>query len=130
MAADSLLKSSLKIYAPLDGRRVTITDSLANPAQRLNTLAKLSSPLATRESLLADQISLYPSPTAWDVHINALQELSATVVTMYDLTGRPLLTKQLSNGHFNVVSFPTGGYSVAVSFQGRVVYKRLMRTDL
>jgi hypothetical protein len=130
MAADSLLKSSMEIYAPLDGRRVATTDSLANLAQSLNTLAKLSSPLATRESLLADHISLYPSPTAGDVHIEAPQELRATAVTIYDLTGRAVLTTQLRNGHFNVAALPTGLYSVALSFPGRVVYKRLIRAEL
>ena len=130
MAADSLLKSSLEIYAPLDGRRVATTDSLVNLAQSLNTLAKLSSPLATRGGTLASQISLYPSPTAGDVRIEAPQKFRATVVTVYDLTGRAMLTTQLSNGHFNVASLPAGLYSVALSLQGRVVYKRLLKSEL
>ncbi|WP_460503150.1 SGNH/GDSL hydrolase family protein, partial [Hymenobacter agri] len=64
VAADSLLKGSLEMYAPLDGRRVANTDSLANLAQSTNTLARLSGPLAVRESAFAAQISLYPNPTA------------------------------------------------------------------
>ena len=44
LAADSLLKSSLELYAPLDGRRAAIPDSLANLAQSTNTLARLSGP--------------------------------------------------------------------------------------
>ncbi len=41
LAADSLLKSSLELYAPLDGRRVAATDSLANFAQSLNRLIRV-----------------------------------------------------------------------------------------
>ena len=38
LAADSLLKSSLELYAPLDGRRTATPDSLANLAQSTNVL--------------------------------------------------------------------------------------------
>jgi lysophospholipase L1-like esterase len=38
LAADSLLKSSLELYAPLDGRRTAAPDSLANLAQSMNGL--------------------------------------------------------------------------------------------
>jgi lysophospholipase L1-like esterase len=41
LAADSLLKSSLELYAPLDSRRTAAPDSLANLAQSLNTLVLL-----------------------------------------------------------------------------------------
>ncbi|MGI4823846.1 MAG: GDSL-type esterase/lipase family protein [Janthinobacterium lividum] len=44
MAADSLLKSSLELYAPLDGRRTSTPDSLANLAQSTNTLARVGGP--------------------------------------------------------------------------------------
>jgi lysophospholipase L1-like esterase len=48
LAADSLLKSSLELYAPLDGRRRTQPDSLSNLAQSTNGLLRLASPrLAT-----------------------------------------------------------------------------------
>ncbi|RZK61747.1 MAG: hypothetical protein EOO59_04300 [Hymenobacter sp.] len=38
LAADSLLKSSLELYAPLDGRRTAAPDSLTNLAQSTNKL--------------------------------------------------------------------------------------------
>jgi len=42
LAADSLLKSSLELYAPLDGRRAAAPDSLANLAQSTNGLLNLA----------------------------------------------------------------------------------------
>jgi hypothetical protein len=42
LAADSLLKSSLELYAPLDGGRAAAPDSLANLAQSTNGLRKLA----------------------------------------------------------------------------------------
>ena len=41
LAADSLLKSSLELYAPLDGHRTAAPDSLANLAQSLNVLGSV-----------------------------------------------------------------------------------------
>jgi lysophospholipase L1-like esterase len=38
LAADSLLQSSLELYAPLDGRRTLVADSLTNLAQSTNCL--------------------------------------------------------------------------------------------
>jgi lysophospholipase L1-like esterase len=43
LAADSLLKSSLELYAPLDGRRTHLPDSLINLAQSTNHLLPLTS---------------------------------------------------------------------------------------
>ncbi|RZK62467.1 MAG: hypothetical protein EOO59_02475, partial [Hymenobacter sp.] len=40
LAADSLLQSSLELYAPLDGRRMAAPDSLANLAQSTNHLVR------------------------------------------------------------------------------------------
>jgi lysophospholipase L1-like esterase len=44
LAADSLLQSSLELYAPLDGRRRLAPDSLTNLAQSTNRLLALASP--------------------------------------------------------------------------------------
>lgn len=44
LAADSLLKSSLELYAPLDGRRVAAPDVLANLAQSTNVVVRVASP--------------------------------------------------------------------------------------
>jgi lysophospholipase L1-like esterase len=44
LAADSLLKSSLELYAPLDGRRRAAPDSLANLAQSTNELLQQPRP--------------------------------------------------------------------------------------
>jgi len=38
LAKDSLLKSSLELYAPLDGRKVSVSDPLINLAQSMNTI--------------------------------------------------------------------------------------------
>ncbi|RZK47888.1 MAG: secretion protein Por, partial [Hymenobacter sp.] len=63
LAADSLLKSSLELYAPLDGRRSAAPDSLANLAQSLNKLlAPRPAPNQKRERRSARRPLLLPNP--------------------------------------------------------------------
>lgn len=43
LAKDSLLKSSLELYAPLDGRKASVSDPLVNLAQSMNTIKEITS---------------------------------------------------------------------------------------
>jgi lysophospholipase L1-like esterase len=51
LATDSLLKSSLELYAPLDGRRQAAPDSLANLAQSTNVLVRATTPAPSQKRL-------------------------------------------------------------------------------
>lgn len=88
IARDSLLKSSLELFAPLDGKRVNLTDSLANLAQSTNSL------IVTRETVVAPiDFSLNKS------NINEKNELGYVVsyfVTQY--------ANQMDNATYSLVS--------------------------
>jgi len=127
MAADSLLKSSLELYAPLDGRRVVATDSLLNLAQSTNTLARVAGPLSERASLRAAQLSLYPSPATHEVHLSSPVALENQVVTFYDLAGRQVLTTRVQGGRLDLTALAPGSYLVAIKVDGELIYKRLVR---
>ncbi|MGI4875449.1 MAG: GDSL-type esterase/lipase family protein [Janthinobacterium lividum] len=129
MAADSLLKSSLEIYAPLDGRRIAATDSLANLAQSTNTVSKLAGPvaLAASASALAAQISLYPNPATSQVRLLAPISLEGTAVMLYDALGRVVLNTAVHNGTLNVGALPAGVYSVLLRVNDEAVHLRLVR---
>ena len=127
MAADSLLKSSLEIYAPLDGSRTVATDSLTNLAQSLNTLTRVSSPLATRESAQAAAISFYPNPSTGLVQVQAPRSLDGTLVQLFDVLGRVVLTAPVRQGRLDVSALPVGVYSLQFQLDGETVRKRLVR---
>ncbi|MCI1186995.1 GDSL-type esterase/lipase family protein [Hymenobacter sp. DH14] len=129
MAADSLLKGSLEIYAPLDGRRVATTDSLANLAQSTNTLARVSGPLAVRESAFAAQISLYPNPTAGLVSLAGPVALEGTPVTVFDVLGKAVLTTRLRGSQLDLRALAPGVYSVVLDTRDGQVHKRLVRQE-
>ncbi|MBH8567333.1 T9SS type A sorting domain-containing protein [Microvirga sp. STS02] len=127
LAADSLLKGSLEIYAPLDGRRVATTDSLANLAQSTNTLARISGPLAVRESAFAAQFSLYPNPTAGLVTIAGPVALEGTPAVVYDALGKAVLTTRLTSGRLNLSALAPGVYSLVLNTREGLVHKRVVR---
>lgn len=129
MAADSLLKGSLEIYAPLDGRRIATADSLANLAQSTNTLARVAGPLAGRESARAAQLSLYPNPSAGEVMLQGPTPLEGNTAIIYDLAGRRVLTTRVVNGRLNIAALPPGVYSLALTISGELVHKRLVRQE-
>jgi lysophospholipase L1-like esterase len=129
MAADSLLKSSQELYAPLDGRRVATSDSLANLAQSLNTLARVSSPLARRETALAATINFYPNPSTGELHLQAPTSLEGTAVVVYDLAGRVVLSTRVWHSQLSVAALPAGVYSVVFKVNGELIHKRLVRQD-
>ena len=128
MAADSLLKGSLEIYAPLDGRRVATADSLANLGLSTNTLSTVAGPLAVRESARAAQISLYPNPSAGAVTVLGLREPAAPVV-VYDVLGQAVLRTRLGQGQLDLTELRPGVYSVVISSQDGQIHKRVVRQD-
>ncbi|MGI4866533.1 MAG: GDSL-type esterase/lipase family protein [Janthinobacterium lividum] len=127
LAADSLLKSSLEIYAPLDGSRAATSDSLANLAQSTNVLARVATPLAARESAQAAAISLYPNPTTGEVLLQTPRSLDGTLVQLYDVLGRAVLAAPVRQGRLNVSALPAGVYSLVFELDGETVHKRLVR---
>ncbi|RTQ49688.1 T9SS type A sorting domain-containing protein [Hymenobacter gummosus] len=129
LAADSLLKSSLELYAPLDGRRVVSTDSLVNLAQSLNTLSRVSSPLAVRESAHSALVSLYPNPSTGELRLQAPLRLEGRPVTLYDLAGRRVLTTTVRNNRLSVAQLPAGVYSLVLQLDGETIHKRLVKQD-
>lgn len=129
MAADSLLKSSQELYAPLDGRRVASADSLTNLAQSTNVLTRVSSPLAARESARAALVGMFPNPTTGELTLQAPLRLEGTPVTVYDLAGRAVLSAPVRNGRLNVAALPAGVYTVTFRLGGEAIHKRLVKQD-
>lgn len=128
MAADSLLKSSLELYAPLDGSRTLATDSLTNLAQSLNTLSRVATlPLAARGSAQAAGISLYPNPSTGLLYLRGPGNLNGTTVQLFNGLGQLVLTTVVSQGNLDVSSLPQGVYTLQFQLAGETVRKRLVR---
>jgi lysophospholipase L1-like esterase len=128
MAADSLLKSSLELYAPLDGGRAVAADSLTNLAQSLNTLSRgAATPLAAHESAQAAAISLFPNPSTGLVQLRAPSSLNGVVVQLLNGLGQLVLTTSVRQGRLDLIGLPAGVYMLQFQLAGETVRKRLVR---
>ena len=128
MAADSLLKASLEIYAPLDGSRAVTTDSLTNLAQSLNTLSRVAStPLAARQGTAGAAVSLYPNPSTGLVQLRAPASLDGTVVQLLNALGQVVGTATVRQGRLDVSALPAGLYTLQFQLAGETVRQRLVR---
>jgi lysophospholipase L1-like esterase len=128
MAADSLLKSSLEVYAPLDGSRALAADSLTNLAQSLNALSRVaSSPLAAHESALAATISLYPNPSPGLVQVRTSSSLEGVVMQLFNGLGQLVLTTAARQGQLDLRALPAGVYTLQFQLAGETIRKRLVR---
>jgi lysophospholipase L1-like esterase len=128
MAADSLLKSSLEIYAPLDGSRTVAPDSLTNLAQSLNTLSYVAgTTLATTKQSKAAGLSLYPNPSTGLVQLRAPASLDGTVVQLLNMLGQVVGTATVRQGSLDVRALPAGLYTLQFQLAGETVRQHLVR---
>ncbi|WP_316825416.1 gliding motility-associated C-terminal domain-containing protein [Pedobacter miscanthi] len=105
LAKDSLLKSSLELYAPLDGKLVSVTDSLINLAQSTNTISEIS-------SVIPPSGLSYKTPNTYLINSN-ITPLAPTVtggISAYTIT--PILPTGLT---LNPVTGVISGIPAAAS---------------
>jgi hypothetical protein len=87
--AGDLLKSSLEIYAPLDGQQIVGNDALVNLAQSTNTLAEEANTLSTQDEIKkTGSFKVFPNPSKSNVFFQYnIKEPSAVEITLYNLIG-------------------------------------------
>ena len=110
MNAGAMLKSSLELYAPLDGLHMNSGDELANLAQSTNKVQRTS--IATTTNLVGlTGVKIYPNPVYDKVLFNGLNSNFSYVCSVYGIDGR-VITKNSSliNSQLNVESFKPGVY--------------------
>ncbi len=120
LVADSVLKSSLEIYAPLDGKRVGVSDSLVNLAQSLNTLRVTSEPLGfNMNRVKASGFRLFPNLTAGEIDLSSSKEVEGSQVLVPNLVGRQVFTRQVQGSKINISDLAPGMYSLVPQKTGK-----------
>ncbi len=98
MVKDSLLKSSLELYAPLDGQHLTELHQLDNLAQSMNTIEEVENydfPLALHQQVHNESgnLSVYPNPISRDTKVGfSLVETADVKLSIVDISGRTIAT--------------------------------------
>jgi len=97
--AGKMLKSSLELYAPLDGQAVQSSNPLANLAQSTTLISKVHLTLTgVKVPVQFSSAKLYPNPVLSKLSIQGLNQSGQYECFIYDLHGRISLHKNILSG--------------------------------
>lgn len=102
-----MLKSSLELYAPLDGHAVLSADTLINLAQSMNTIQRIKVSTGINSLSGSSNLQIYPNPTANKLTISGLQNEDRYYGTVYGVDGKialnnlPLINNELNVSELN-----------------------------
>ena len=111
MVNGNLLKSSLELYAPLDGQAVIGNDPYINLAQSLGVVSEVSGYqyiTATNDVSVPTQMALkvFPNPFSESTNISfQLQNRSEVQLSIYDMNGQEvntIINESLPSGTYNI----------------------------
>ncbi|MFQ3180894.1 MAG: lysophospholipase L1-like esterase [Polaribacter sp.] len=108
--AGDLLKSSLEIYAPLDGQQIVGNDALVNLAQSTNTLVEEANTLSTQDEIKkTGSFKVFPNPSKNNVFFQYnIKESSSVEITLYNLIGTKV-------GQYSNKNQTSGDYRLSLS---------------
>lgn len=92
LCSSKMLKSSLELYAPLDGQHLLSNDTLLNLAQSTNTIQRIGVSTAT-SNLIDDKILTYPNPAGTLLNISGLKQNCKYDCTIFGLDGKTALKR-------------------------------------
>ncbi len=110
-----LLKSSLEIYAPLDGQALIGSDPYINLAQSTNTLKINDLSTGMKSSTEFSACKIYPCPVNDILNIKGLNSDSKYEFTIYRIDGRVALSQiNVNQEDIDVSALPSGQYVLVV----------------
>ena len=111
MVNGDLLKSSLELYAPLDGQAVVGNEPLVNLAQSLGVVTEVNGYqyiTSTNKIDLQNEIKfkVFPNPSVGDTNISfELKDRSEVQLSIYDINGREvntIINESLPSGEYHI----------------------------
>ncbi len=110
----NLLKSSLELYAPLDGNGILSNNVFVNLAQSTNEINSTDFALSASDNMIeTNNISLFPNPTKDVVKILHNNNTQVSEVNIYNSVGSRTL-QYLNSSTFSLATLPNGIYIVNV----------------
>lgn len=110
-----MLKSSLEIYAPLDGLSIIGSDPYVNLAQSTNTLKINKLTTENKRNPDLSGYKIYPCPVKNILNINGLKHGRQYEYTIYNLAGRVVMKNIVENDKgLNVSLLPAAQYLLSL----------------
>jgi lysophospholipase L1-like esterase len=114
--ADKMLKSSLELYAPLDGQKVNSNDTLINLAQSTNKIQRIK--ISTKIKKLSQNcsIKLFPNPVRNELNVLGLEQNKHYDYSVYSLDGKKTLKSiRLTKNTVDVSGLPSSHYIIILN---------------
>ncbi|MFZ4582947.1 MAG: T9SS type A sorting domain-containing protein, partial [Paludibacter sp.] len=110
-----MLKSSLEIYAPLDGQKILSNDILMNLAQSTNTIKLVEIPTKVTDVSYLNAVSVFPNPVVDKLFVNGISSVKNILGTIYSIDGRVVLSNIiLNNNQLNISTLQAGSYILSM----------------
>ncbi|MEI8271970.1 MAG: Ig-like domain-containing protein [Paludibacter sp.] len=113
-----MLKSSLEIYAPLDGQKLLSNDILMNLAQSTNTIKLVEIPTKVTDISYQNTVSASPNPVTDKLIIRGISSTINISASIYGIDGRTVLSNiVMNNNQLNVSALQAGSYILSLKNQ-------------
>lgn len=109
-----MLKSSLEIYAPLDGQKTLSNDVLLNLAQSTNTLKFIEIPTKIT-GVISNNVTVTPNIVSDILLVKGINSAKSISASIYGIDGRLVVSNvSLKNNQLNVSKLQAGSYVLAM----------------
>lgn len=110
-----MLKSSLELYAPLDGLSVLSKDTLINMARSTNSIKRIDLTTSVHQKNSDKPINIFPNPVNDKLHFVNFEAQTDYICTVFGLDGKLILSnKQILNNELNVSQLTPNEYKIII----------------
>lgn len=110
-----MLKSSLELYAPLDGQKLIGNDPLVNLAQSTNVIHRIGKTNEIFQIKTTPVVTVFPNPVIEKLKINQLTREVKYRYHIFTLEGKNLVNAPLENFEIPVADLPDHQYLLSIN---------------
>ena len=126
LSRGKLLKSSLELYAPLDGLSLVSHDTLINLAQSMNKLKRIDTTTAIESTKIDSDIRIFPNPVTTKLKFSNIDNQRNYFYSLYTIDGKMLKGRSLlSKSEIDVSLFKSNKYIVILTNEQNYVNAKL-----
>lgn len=103
-----------------------IDEILAPTINQPITIIEGENTLSSTDESISDLI-IYPNPVSSLLNINANNDISDRIATVFDLNGKRVLNQRIANNSINVSTLQSGLYFLRIESDGKVINRKFLK---
>lgn len=114
--AGKMLKSSLELYAPLDGQNILSSDAYLNLAQSTNLIKRILLSTVVKPTTQHSDLKVFPNPVSYRLSIKGLNTKQKYSCNVYNMDGKAIKLHLFSeNGDLDISALQPSSYILSVT---------------